>query len=53
MEEDWEEVADAEATEEFLLLTACSACFLIEPKTTSLVMTHPEWVGALPHPITN
>jgi hypothetical protein len=33
-----------------LLYMACSACFLIEPKTTSPVMTPPTMGWALPHP---
>jgi hypothetical protein len=45
--------ADAEAMEGWVLLTdlllmACSACFLIEPRTTSPVMVPPTVGWALP-----
>jgi len=37
-----EAAMDAEAMEECCLL-ACSACFLIEPRTTSPGWHHPQW----------
>ena len=40
--------ADVEAMEGYCLL-ACSACFLIEPRTTSLGMAPPTMGWALPH----
>jgi hypothetical protein len=50
--------ADLEAMEGGCLLTyspclPCSACFLIEPKTTSPGMAPPTMGWALPHSITN
>ena len=46
--------ADAESVEGCdltgLLLAACSACFLVEPKTTSPRMASPTMGQAFPHP---
>lgn len=39
---------EAGAVTEDLLLTACSACFLMEPGTTRLVMVTPIKLGAYP-----